>query len=405
MKCIKIGLIRETKFPPDRRVALPPVYAAALREKYPEVSIVVQPSDIRCYKDEEYVNAGIPLQEDLSDCDLLIGIKEVKIDALLPGKHYLFFAHVAKKQVYNRPLLKALLDKGVTLSDYEYFTDEKGIRLIAFGRWAGIIGSFNGLRAWAIKQGMPVLMAPHECLDRQEMDQQLDGLDLGKVRILLTGGGRVAHGAMETLDKLGIPLVSPAEYLEHPERTPVICRIDPADYVQENSGSGFDFDHFIRHPEQYHSVFNRFYSSTDFLISAHYWDPKSPRLFEPHEMARKDFRIRVIADISCDINGSIPSTVRATRIDDPFYDWDPQKWCEAPAFTSPEHVTMMTIDNLPGELPRDASDEFAGILIKNIMPYILGEDTEGVICRATITWKGELTENFNYLEEFAREAE
>jgi len=403
MKCIKIGLIRETKFPPDRRVALPPAYAVSLMETYPGVCVVAQPSEIRCFRDQEYTDAGIPLQEDLSDCDLLIGIKEVKIDALIPGRHYLFFAHVAKHQVYNLPLLKALIEKDIILSDYEYFTDTNGVRLIAFGRWAGIIGAYNGIRAWGLRRGSFNLRPPHDCHDRKEMDQQLSGIDIGKIRILVTGGGRVANGAMETLGKLGIPIVTPAEFIADTGRSPVICRIDPADYVQKTTEESFDFTDFCRNPEQYHSVFNRFYPSTDLLVSAHFWDPKSPRLFEAEEMERGDFRIRVIADISCDINGSVPSTIRATRIDDPYYDWNVLERREEPAFSSPDNVTMMTIDNLPGELPRDASAEFAGILIRNIMPFLLGDDSEGVICRATITWKGALTEQFKYLEGFLQE--
>jgi hypothetical protein len=237
------------------------------------------------------------------------------------------------------------------------------------------------------------------------MDELLNGISLGKIRILVTGGGRVAHGAMETLEKLGIPIVSPSEYLANPEKAPLICRIDPGDYVKKNTDEAFDFSDFIKNPEPYHSVFQKFYPSTDLLISAHFWDPRSPKLFEEEEMKRENFRIRVIADISCDINGSIPSTIRATRIDDPYYDWNPQACKEEAPFSGPDYITMMTIDNLPGELPRDASDEFAGVLTRNIMPHLLGEDSDGVICRATITWKGKLTEQFKYLEDFLSESD
>ncbi|HBB90488.1 MAG TPA: alanine dehydrogenase [Bacteroidales bacterium] len=397
---MKIGLLRETKTPPDRRVALPPVQAAALMRMYPGLQIMVQSSPIRCFSDEEYLQEGVTVQEELKDCDLLIGIKEVKIPALIEDKQYLFFAHVAKKQVYNKPLLKALLEKRIILSDYEYFTDTHGIRLIAFGRWAGIIGAYNGIRAWGLKTGRFMLKAANSCYDRQEMDDQLKGLDLGPVRILVTGGGRVAHGAMETLDKLTVPVVSHREYCEEPRRTPVICRIDPEHYTERIDGVPFDFAHFCNDPQAYRSRFRRFYPSTDLFLAAHFWDPLSPRLWEPEEMLSEEFRIRVISDISCDINGAVPSTIRSSKIAEPFYDFDPVSWSEKPPFSDARNVTVMAIDNLPGELPRDASEEFAGILIERIMPCLQGDDPDQVVERATITRDGALTERFRYLQDF-----
>lgn len=405
MNRIKIGLLCETKTPPDRRVALPPVQAATLMRMYPGLQILVQPSPIRCFTDAEYVHEGVPVQEDLSECDLLIGIKEVKIPALIEDKQYLFFAHVAKKQAYNKPLLKAMLDKRIMLSDYEYFTDIHGMRLIAFGRWAGIIGAYNGIRAWGLKTGRFSLKPANSCYNRQEMDAQLEGLDLGPVRILVTGGGRVAHGAMETLDKLAVPVVSHREYCEEPRSTPVICRLDPEHYTERINGAPFDFTHFCNEPQAYRSRFRRFYPSTDLFLAAHFWDPLSPRLWEPQEMLSEEFRIRVIADISCDINGSVPSTIRSSKIAEPFYDFDPVSWSEKRPFSDARHITVMAIDNLPGELPRDASEEFAGILIERIMPCLLGDDPDQVVERATITRDGDLTGRFRYLRDFVDEPE
>jgi alanine dehydrogenase len=402
MRRIKIGILRETKTPPDRRVAIPPSSAAEICANFPGVEIAVQPSQVRCFLDEEYLAAGIKLQEDLSDCDWLIGVKEVHIPALLEGKKYLFFAHVAKKQAYNRILLREIVQKRITLVDYEYLKDERNFRLIAFGRWAGVIGAFNAVLGWGLKTGGYRLTPAHDCHDRAEMEKQLNGLDVGKVRILVTGGGRVAMGALETLGKLGIPVVTAEEYLNDQSLSPVICRIDPWHYAVHKDGRPFDYDHFCKNPWEYRSCFNRFSSSTDLLIASHFWDPASPKLWQAEEMRKDDFRIRLIADISCDINGSVPSTVRATTIAEPFYDWDRFRLKEISPFSDPEAVTVMSIDNLPGELPRNASEEFSRVLIEKVFLCLLGDDPCHVVDRATITRDGHLNEPFLYLDSFVR---
>jgi saccharopine dehydrogenase (NAD+, L-lysine forming) len=402
MTRIKIGVLRETKTPPDRRVAVPPALAREVSARFPNVDIVVQPSPNRCFPDREYLEAGVPLQEDLTDCDWLIGVKEVSIPTLIEGKKYLFFAHVAKQQAYNRKLLREIIRKKITLVDYEYLTDEKNLRLIAFGRWAGIVGAYNGILAWGSKTGRYTLIPPHDCHDREEMEMHLDDCKTGEVRILVTGGGRVASGAMETLAKLGIPILTPTEFLNNPTLSPAICRIDPWDYVARKDGEPFDFNHFCKNPGEYVSTFNRFYSSTDLLIAAHFWDPASPKLWLPEEMKNEDFKIRLIADISCDINGSVPSTIRATTIAEPFYDWDRYRLEELLPFSNPHAITVMSIDNLPGELPRDSSEEFSKVLLDKVFPCMLGDDPCRVIDRATITREGHLNEPFKYLEKFAR---
>jgi len=401
MTRIKIGVLRETKTPPDRRVAVPPALAREVSARFPNVDLVVQPSPNRCFPDQEYLDAGITLQEDLSDCDWLIGVKEVSIPALKKKKKYLFFAHVAKHQAYNRELLREIIRKEITLVDYEYLKDDKNLRLIAFGRWAGIVGAYNGIRAWGIKTGRYSIIPPHDCHDREEMELQLNDCKTGEVRILVTGGGRVASGAMETLAKLGIPILTPTEFLNNPAASPAICRIDPWDYVARKDGEPFDFNHFCKNPGDYVSTFNRFYSSTDLLIAAHFWDPASPKLWLPEEMKNEDFKIRLIADISCDINGSVPSTIRATTIAEPFYDWDRHRLEELLPFSDPHAITVMSIDNLPGELPRDASEEFSKVLLDKVFPCMLGDDPCRVIDRATITREGHLNEPFKYLEKFA----
>ena len=408
MKPIKIGVVRETKIPPDHRVALPPAKIIELKQQLPHVEVVVQPSPMRCFSDAEYLELGISMQEDLSDCDILIGVKEVDIPTLITDKTYLFFAHVAKEQPYNRILILALLEKGIRMVDYEYLTDSYGVRLIAFGRWAGIVGAYNGLRGLGIHSNEYSLKPAHTCHDRQEMDAQLSKVELRNTRILLSGGGRVAQGAMETLGHLGIREVNPEEYSNNEFAEPVFCRIDPWHYVARRDGQQpFDQEHFFDYPEFYLSTSLKYLRKTDLYIAAHYWNPDSPRMFELDDLksgvgAKKTMPIKVIADISCDINGSVPSTLRATTIAEPYYWFDPETGKELARGEASRHILMMTVDNLPGELPRDASQEFSNVLVSQIIPRLTGDDPENVIKRASITEAGELTEDYNYLDNYVK---
>ena len=207
---MKIGILREGKVPVDKRVALTPQHASALHQTF-SCTVVAQPSPIRAIGDNEYVAAGIVLQEDLSDCDVLFGVKEVPIDQLIPNKTYFFFSHTYKKQPYNAKLLKACVERSVRLIDYELLT-KNGARVVAFGRFAGLVGAYNGLRGWGEKYGQYKLRPAHECKDMEEMFAQLQGIEWpSDVRILLTGKGRVAGGAVETLKASGIPQISPNE--------------------------------------------------------------------------------------------------------------------------------------------------------------------------------------------------
>ena len=398
---IRIGIIRETKIPPDKRTAITPIYAGEVIKRFPYIKLFVQPGQLRCFRDSEYARYGTEIKEDLSACDILVGVKEVDISALIPGKTYLFFAHVGKEQPYNRDLLLAILDKRIRLIDYEYITDKEGQRLIAFGRWAGIVGAYNGLRGWGLRTGDYKLKPAHQCRDYEEMKGQLSNIKLNNSRILITGGGRVAWGAVETLSKSGIREVSHDDYLEKDFNEPVFCRIDPWHYAERIDGRDFMIQHFFDNPSLYKSKFKPYTRKTDIYIAAHFWDPESPRMFELNEMDEKDFRISMIADISCDINGSVPSTMRASTIDEPFYGFDPQTKRECKPFKPLPSLTMMTVDNLPGELPRDASEDFAEILVRDIIPKLIGPDPDGVIERATITENGKLKESFAYLKNYA----
>jgi saccharopine dehydrogenase (NAD+, L-lysine-forming) len=398
---LKIGILRETRNPPDRRVPLTPPQIITLQELYPTVQFYVQPSDSRCYSDDEYEYLDIPLKEDLRDCDILLGVKEVDRRTLIDDKTYLFFAHVAKKQPHNRDLLIEILKRNIRLIDFEYLSTEKGERVVAFGRYAGIIGAYNGLRARGINTNRFKLKPAYQCRDLAEMWAGLRLIDLSPgLKVLVTGSGRVAGGAMETLNVCNFVKVDPADYLNRDFNVPVFCQIGPEYYAKHKAGAPFNFRHFVRWPQDYESAFLPFTKVTDILITGHYWDPRSPRFFTKDDMKMPDFRISVIADISCDINGSVPSTLRATTMADPFYDYNPHLEKEEPPFSRLKNVTVMSIDNLPGELPRDASSDFGSQLINSVLGELFSEPITGMIQRATITESGKLTKKFAYLEEF-----
>lgn len=398
----KIGIVRETKTPPDRRVALPPNQARELTTRYSALEIAIQPSSIRCFSDEEYARIGIKLQEDLSDCDLLIGIKETKIPTIIQGKTYMEFAHVAKKQPHNRPLIQAFADQGNTLIDYEYLTDDKGNRLIAFGHWAGIVGAYNAIRALYIKEDLPELKPAHQMHDYKEMQEVLKGLKVIPKKFVITGGGRVAGGAMEVLAQAGVKEVTPDEFLKGQFDYPVYCRLDPWHYAKRKDGKPFDWSYWLSNPADHDTAFIPFTSATDILVACHYWDYRSPHFFSREDMLNNSFRISIIADVSCDIPGPIPSTIKASTIADPFFDYNPKTDMEEPPFSSKGNVTVMSIDNLPGELPRDASEFFGNILIEKIIPHIVTGDKEGIIERATILKNGKLTGKFSYLSDYLK---
>jgi len=394
-----LGILRETRFPPDRRVPFTPGQLKELEKKFPGLECFIQPSDIRAFSDEEYREYGITVREDLSVCDVLMGIKEVSVETLIPGKTYLFFSHTGKKQPHNRNLLKAIVSRHITLVDYEYLADTDGLRLVHFGRWAGIVGAYNGLRAWGERYGLFLLKPAHQCHDKQEMVKELPKVKLPAIKILVSGGGRVAKGAMEMLQHLQLQEVEPDDFLIRDFGAAVICRIDPWHYVKRADGSDFELNHFFSYPDLYESTFKPFTRVTDFLIAGHYWNPRSPVFMAPSDIRDPEFRIRVVADISCDVPGSIPSTIRAASIAEPFYGYDPLQEREISPF-DPRGITVMAVDNLPAELPRDASEDFGRMLIDRIMSSLACDDMHGIIGKATIVRNGKLTDHFGYLADY-----
>lgn len=401
---MKIALIREEKIPADRRVPLAPEQCVKIMNDYPGTEVVVQPSDIRAFKDEEYAALGIKLQEDLSDCDVLMGVKEVPKDKLIEGKTYIFFSHTHKKQPYNRALLQKAMSKNIRLIDYELVTDAAHKRLIGFGRYAGIVGTYNGFLAWGKKTGTYDLKPAHLCHDKAEMEQEMKKIVLpSNFKLAYTGGGRVGGGAQEILHKLKMRQVFPTEYLStetFPE--PVFTQLNVEDYNERNDGKIFKRTEFFNSPVGYHSTFMRYAKSTDMYVACHFWDNRSPFIFSREDVKSEDFNIKVVADISCDIDCAVASTLKASTIAEPLYGYLPQEETLTD-FMDPNAIGVMAVDNLPCELPRDASHDFGDDLQKAVINYLLGPDPDKVIERATICNKGQLMPDFEYLQDFVNE--
>jgi hypothetical protein len=400
MQTFTIGVLREEKNPPDKRVPLTPLICSEIIKKYPHVRILVQPSKIRCYSDEEYTSFGITLQEDLSECEILMGVKEVPPEKLIPGKKYFFFSHTIKKQPHNKKLMHALIEKKIQMIDYETLTDKHNNRIIGFGRYAGVVGAYNGILGYGLKYDLFRLKPAHLCRDKAEMEDELKRVRLPNIKIVLTGGGRVANGAIETLSAMRIRKITPEEFLMGSYREPVYCQLNPRDYVERPDDHNFDLNDFFTHPEHFVSRFVPFTKVSDLYISTHYWDPRAPRMFTKEDMKARDFHISVIADVTCDIEGSVPSTLRASSIAQPFYGYNIVTDKEDLPFNK-DTVCVMAVDNLPCELPRDASDDFGKDLAERVLPHLFGNDPDKVIKRASITKNGKLETAFEYLSDYA----
>ncbi len=400
----KIGIIREGKVPPDARTPLTPDQCAKIIHQFP-VEMVVEPSPVRSFKDEEYRTAGVPMSADLGDCDILLGVKEVPMDWLIPNKTYLFFSHTIKKQHQNRALLQAVLEKKIRLIDYEVLTDDLGDRLIAFGFYAGKVGAHNALWTYGRRTGQFSLPRMHETHDYAEVKVAYAKVQLPPLRIVLTGGGRVAAGALRNLHALGIHPVSPHDFLTKDFDRPVFTQLFAQDYVRHAKGSRiFNKDHFYAHGEEYVSAFLPYAHRADIMINGIYYDKKAPAFFTVADMADPKFSIQVIADISCDLmpDSSVPCTLRPSSIADPVYGFDPRTG-QGCAPYQPDCVDVMAIDNLPSELPRDASGFFGQQLIDNVLPELLHERDSVIIQRATIAENGHLTPRYEYLSDYVYE--
>lgn len=397
---MKIGIIRETKTPADTRVCLPPQQCAAILAQNPAIQIAVQQSESRCFTDIEYEELGVPLQEDMSDCDVLLGVKEVNKDALIEAKQYFFFSHTIKKQSYNKSLLQKVLEKKIQLVDYETLTNNNGVRVIAFGPWAGVVGAHNGILTWGKRKGRFELKPMKQCFDFEEAKSNYTKLDLKGLKLVITGTGRVSNGSAEVLDLMNIKKLSSEAFLAYQGEDPVYCMLSTKMLFAKGENNDFD-EGFFTNPKGYHSIMAPYLSKANLLINGIYWDNKAPVLFTKETMKNKDFSIEVIADITCDIApvSSIPSTLRASTIENPIFGYDPASEQESSPFQA-HTVDMMTVDNLPNELPRDASTDFGNQFIEHVLPELL-ENQIDMIHRASITTKeGALNEPYLYLSDY-----
>lgn len=399
---MKIGIIREEKFPRDSRVPLTPSQCKFLMERYPQVSVVVQPCKYRCFTNEEFTYQDIPLVEDLSDCDILLGVKEVPAELLLPNKAYMFFSHTIKKQAQNKKMMHAIIEKKVRMIDYECIKDNKGKRIIAFGRWAGIVGAYHAIRMIGFRTSRFRLRQMIDCLNFAEAQKELEKLDLPPWKIVLTGTGRVSEGAAFMLDVIGIKKVAPYNFCYNEFDGPVYTQLASPDMFYKDGQETFDSADYHAHPQQYKSSFYPFTKAADVMINGIYWDKRMPVFFNKEQMNESDFRIKTISDITCDIapDSSIPSTLYASSIADPYYGYNPQTKELMQTFQQGS-VDMMAIDNLPNELPRDASEDFGNMIVNRIVPELLLGDASEMINNATIALNGELNTPYLYLKDYA----
>ena len=397
---MKIGIIRERKIPSDSRVPLTPAQCVAAMQKFP-IQLVVESSPDRCFSDDEYRQQGIEITRELDDCDILLGVKEVPVNFLLPGKTYFMFSHTIKKQAYNRKLLWAVLEKKIRLIDYEVIKDHNGNRLIAFGRFAGMVGAHNAIWTYGKRTGLFSMNRMKDFHDYQQAKTFYRTLPLPPFKVVLTGSGRVGSGAAEVLHDMGLEMVSPTDFLHKSFQKAVFTQLECTNYAARLDGRSFEKKDFYRYPEQFETVFAPFYRQADIMINGIFWDKKAPAFFTIQDMLQPDFNIQVIADITCDIapDSSIPSTIHPSTIQNPVYGFDPLTMQETAPFL-PGSVDVMAIDNLPNEMPRDASASFGQQFFLHILPEVLAGSSR-IIEQAVIAEDGALTPHFRYLEDYA----
>ena len=395
---MKIGIIKEYKSPPDKRVVFSPVKCVETLQKFPQVEFFIEKSDIRCFSDSEYLEMGLKVVTDLSNCDVLIGVKEVPIEKLIDNKKYFFFSHTIKKQPYNKNLLQQIVKKNIELFDHETIVDKNNNRLIGFGYYAGVIGAYNGLRAYGLKNHTFSIPKAIDLKDRQEFNSILKSLSIPDMKILLTGKGRVGSGTKEVLDFLKIKEVSAHDFINETYSESVYVNIDVLDYnysdLIENTVSNF-----YNYPEKFRSTFSKFLSVSDIYFAGHYHNPKAPKLITLDDIKNPDFSVQVIADISCDIDGPIASTIRPSTIENPTYGFHKEKLVECD-FLDENALAVMAVDNLPCELPRDSSEMFGEMFLKYVIPSFFNNDQENILKNSKITSEGSLTDRFSYLSDY-----
>ncbi len=397
---MKFAIIKERKNPPDRRVVFSPEKLKEAAAQFPEAQFVVESSDIRIFSDEAYRAAGFEVSNDVSEADVMLGVKEVPIEALIPNKKYFYFSHTIKKQPYNRKLLVAMLERNIEMFDHETIVKKSNARLIGFGRYAGLVGAYNGFRAMGIRDGLFNLPKVENLADLAAVKAALDKITIPNVKILLTGTGKVAHGAREILDHLKIKEVSDSAYLTSDFTEPVYCMADVMEYNKRTDGKVGDKYEFYKDPSGYESNFMPYAKMTDYFIAGHFYGDGAPYLFTREDARHPEFRINLVADVSCDIDGPVASTIRPSTIANPFYGYDPITEKEVEMGT-PGSIAMMAVDNLPCELPKDASEGFGEMFLEHVIPSFFNGDQNGILKRAQMTTsEGKLAERYQYLQDY-----
>jgi saccharopine dehydrogenase (NAD+, L-lysine-forming) len=396
---MKFAVIQERKSPPDRRVVLDPKSCKNLLSTFPSAELIIEASPSRAFSDIDYSSAGLEVVADVSAAEVLIGVKEVPIEALIPNKSYFFFSHTIKKQPYNRKLLQAILDKNITLYDHETLVNESNHRLIGFGYYAGVVGAYNGLRALGLKLNCFELPKATDLNDRAALNAQLDLLTIPNVKIVLTGSGRVGQGAKEILDHLNIKKVSVDQFINNSFKEAVYVQLDVLDYCKRKDGTTLGKKDFFNYPEAYQSTFDRFTSVADFFIAGHFYGKGAPAFFTREQAKSPRFNLKVVADISCDIDGPVACTIRPSTIDKPIYGYDAETETEV-NFSNASAIAVMAVDNLPCELPKDASEGFGHTFVEKIIPAFFNQDAFGVLKRSKMTENGKLTDAFSYLQAY-----
>lgn len=402
MNKLKIGIICEGKTPPDSRVPLTPKQCRFLLDTYGnKLDLVVQKSSTRCFTNNEYSTQQITLVDEVADCDILMGVKEVPIQQLIAFKKYLFFSHTIKEQPHNKKLIQTLLAKHIQMVDYECLTYPNGKRILGFGHFAGVVGAHNGLLAYGKRTGAFELKPAYLCKDFDEIKQAYAKLQMPAIKIVLTGNGRVSMGAKEVLDVLGIKEVSPSDYLSQTYPYAVYTQLVSEHLYRHKQTNTYNRNDFHQHPENYNCIFEPYTHITDLMMNGVYWAANAPVFFTKAQMREPNFKIKTIADISCDVEGSIPATLRSTHIGNAVMGYNPITEQEAQPYQ--QHIIdIMAVDNLPNELPRDASEQFGTALIAHVIPELLKPNSD-IIDRASITQNGALHGKFIYLQNYAHQ--
>ena len=397
---MRFGIVKERKIPIDRRVVFTPEELVRLQNEHPEAVIRVESSEIRVFNDDAYRNLGVEIATDISDCDVFFGVKEIPVDYLIPNKKYFFFSHTIKKQVHNLKLLQAILDKNIELYDHETIVDSDNRRLIGFGRYAGIVGAYNGFRAFGLKYDLFNIPKAEMLQTKEDLIGKLKRQILPNIKIVLTGHGKVGMGAKEILDGMKLKQVSPDDFLNKIYSQPVFTQIDVLDYNKRIDGTTAEKNEdFYNNPEVFTSDFERFTKVADIFIAGHFHGNGAPDILTQEMLQAVNCKIKVVADISCDVDGPIACTLKASSIAEPFYGYMPSENKEV-SYTHPGSIMVMAVDNLPCELPRDASEGFGEMFMEHVISAFFNNDKDGILQRAKITENGKLTPRFAYLQDY-----